>query len=213
MLQSWLVISMRKRRGRLSLAVLNFQEMVRMGGWTCTYIVGIELETSKRKKQAHSWSSTCLPPNKIQNWQDHLRHRKQPLSGLFCKQRETDMNLPFFPPLKQIELNSKWKKKPSSLFRKHTETPIAQKSQIIAGSQGSCKICMHYVLLFSLLIFVFFWPEMQSMPYSTRQSKQNCLLNSTEWKDYKEEDGEQTQWGQKHRRREVQKSRKCLSGG
>lgn len=44
MLQSWLVICMRKRRG-VTLTVLNFQEMVGMGGYTCTYIVGIELET------------------------------------------------------------------------------------------------------------------------------------------------------------------------
>lgn len=44
MLQSWLVICMRKRRG-ITLTVLNFQEMVGMGGCTCTYIVGIELET------------------------------------------------------------------------------------------------------------------------------------------------------------------------
>lgn len=44
MLQSWLVICMRKRRG-ITLTVLNFQEMVGMGGCIRTYIVGIGLET------------------------------------------------------------------------------------------------------------------------------------------------------------------------
>lgn len=90
-----------------------------------------------------------------------------------------------------MELNSKWKKKISSLFRKHTETPIAQKPQIIAGSQVSCKIRMNYIL-FSVLIFFYLRCRVFPAPLGSLRKIVSSIPLSQ--KATRKRMGEQAQW-------------------
>lgn len=154
MLQSWLVICRRKRRGCNS-HCFKFSGNGQNGGMYMNIYCGNRIGNLIYAKSKHIVGAP-LASLSVKYRIDRTTYSiENSHCTAYFANKEKQIWILFFPPLKQIGLNSKWKKKTSSLFRKHTETPIAWKSQI-AGSQGSCKICMNYILLFSLLIF-FTW--------------------------------------------------------